>query len=329
MAANFYLSSHANYHLHPRSALMAARAEDLKYATEEELGWIEIWSGTFIQKLCRRLSLRQQVIGTASVYFRRFYLRNSYSETDVPLVAAACCYVAAKAEETPVHVKSAVAEAREICNEMGHRTFPGDNTRLAEMEFYLIEELDFHLIIYHPYRSLVQICGRDGGPNAGGEQGKERRESMLEMDDAALQMAWFVINDTYRSSLCLVYPPHLIALAAIYLGFALEPPPSAAAIMNPPQPPPPLPDDPSDLFSLGLEGIPVEPPAPLPPKPAVPQKPILGGKTDPITFLSSLNVDHTLVWEIVQEILSLYELWNILEVSTAAKPKVGAGGTAG
>ena len=73
---------------------------------------------------------------------------------------------------------------------MGHRTFPQDNTKLAEMEFYLIEELDFHLIVFHPYRSIVQLCGRDGGPNAGGDQGRERREMMLEMDDTALQMAW-------------------------------------------------------------------------------------------------------------------------------------------
>ena len=46
MAANFYLSSHAAHHLHPRAALVSARAEDLKHATEEELGWIEIWSGS-------------------------------------------------------------------------------------------------------------------------------------------------------------------------------------------------------------------------------------------------------------------------------------------
>jgi hypothetical protein len=60
------------------------------------------------------------------------------------------------------------------------------------MEFYLIEELDFHLIIFHPYRSLVQLCGRDGGPLAGGEQGRASRAAMLEMDDTALQMAWYV-----------------------------------------------------------------------------------------------------------------------------------------
>ena len=74
--------------------------------------------------------------------------------------------------------------------DMGLTSFTTDNTKLAEMEFYLIEELDFHLIIFHPYRSLVQLCGRDGGPHAGGEIGKATRAAMLEMDDTALQMAW-------------------------------------------------------------------------------------------------------------------------------------------
>lgn len=78
------------------------------------------------------------------------------------------------------------------CTEMGVTTFPSDITKVAEMEFYLLEELDFHLIIYHPYRSLVQLCGRDGGPLSGGETGQEQREYMLEMDDTALQMAWSV-----------------------------------------------------------------------------------------------------------------------------------------
>lgn len=68
-----------------------------------------------------------------------------------------------------------------------------DNVQLAEMEFYLIEELDFHLIIFHPYRSLVQLCGRDGASTLSeGDENEERsrRESMLDIDDAALQMAW-------------------------------------------------------------------------------------------------------------------------------------------
>lgn len=88
-------------------------------------------STSAIQKIGKRLSLRQQVVATAVVYLRRFYLKNSYCgkqteqlpvvclthsfasiETDLPLVAAACVYVAAKAEETAIHIKVVVTEAR-------------------------------------------------------------------------------------------------------------------------------------------------------------------------------------------------------------------------
>jgi len=33
----------------------------------------------------------------------------------------------------------------------------------------------------------------------------------------------FLINDTYRSDICLLYPPHLIAIAALYLTCVLQP----------------------------------------------------------------------------------------------------------
>ncbi|KAF9004091.1 hypothetical protein BDZ89DRAFT_1145828 [Hymenopellis radicata] len=49
-------------------------------------------------------------------------------------------------------------------------------------------------------------------------------DEKLEMSESALQMAWSIINDTYRSNLCLPYPPHLIAVAAIYLTQLLHPP---------------------------------------------------------------------------------------------------------
>lgn len=65
-----------------------------------------------IAKLGKKLSLRQRIIATATVFFRRFYLKNSYCDTDPFIVIAACCYVAAKAEESPVHIKNVVTEAR-------------------------------------------------------------------------------------------------------------------------------------------------------------------------------------------------------------------------
>ncbi|GAA5944502.1 uncharacterized protein JCM15063_006383 [Sporobolomyces koalae] len=374
MSANFYLSSHANHHLHPRAAVVAARHEDYKHATEQELAFIEIWSASgtqsrsmlicphpgpleltslpfvpgsrpsqAMQKMCKRLNLRQQVLSTAIVYFRRFYLRNSLCETEPTLVAAACVYVAAKAEETPVHVKSAVSEARAVFHEMGitASAFTWDNNRLAEMEFYLIEELDFHLIVYHPYRALLQLCGRDRGVQAGGQ---EQRRRMLEMDDPTFQMAWFIINDTFRSSLCLIHPPHLIALAAIYLALSMHPPRSLTAAFQSL----PVSSESNSLESesLSSQSVPSQPANAVPSaagiatrtrrrgsadstanvSPASPSsssttststttttKPGIGGQTDPLTFLASLEIDQTILLEIIQEIIALYELWSILE----------------
>jgi hypothetical protein len=47
----------------------------------------------------------------------------------------------------------------------------------------LLEDLEFHLIVFHPYRSLINMTGRDSGPVA-------VRETMLDMEDNVLQMAW-------------------------------------------------------------------------------------------------------------------------------------------
>ncbi|GAA5880881.1 hypothetical protein JCM3774_003229 [Rhodotorula dairenensis] len=307
MSANFYLSSHANAHLHPHAALLMARVDDLRHASELELAWIEIWSASTMQKICKRLGLRQQVLATAIVFFRRFYLRNGYCETDPALVAATCCYLAAKAEETPVHVKTAASEAKTVFNDMGLTSFTSDNHRLAEMEFYLLEELDFHLIVYHPYRALVQLCGREGGTVT--DASTEQRAMMLEMDDTALQMAWFIINDTFRSSMCLVHPPHLIALAAIYLALALHPPASAAAEILAPSladTPPSTAAAPSNNVSSRTRRHSIDITTPATAESTRP---------NPIAFLASLQVDQSIVLEIVQEIISLYDLWSQLESS--------------
>jgi cyclin C len=42
------------------------------------------------------------------------------------------------------------------------------------MEFYLLEDLDFHLIVFHPYRALLHMCGRE--PADGGKFPRSRVE---------------------------------------------------------------------------------------------------------------------------------------------------------
>lgn len=70
-----------------------------------------------LSKLGNKLSLRQRVIATATIFFRRFYLKNSYCDTDPYMVLAACCYVASKAEEQPIQIKAVATEVRNILSE--------------------------------------------------------------------------------------------------------------------------------------------------------------------------------------------------------------------
>lgn len=86
----------------------------MQYATPRQLYCLGIWFANLIQKLGKRLLLRQVPIATATIFFKRFYLKNSYCETNPYLVLAACCFVAAKVEETPVHIKSVVQEAKVV-----------------------------------------------------------------------------------------------------------------------------------------------------------------------------------------------------------------------
>jgi cyclin C len=114
MSSDFYASTHSKYWLLTRDELATSREVDLKYATPHQLYCLNIFFASLIQKLGKRLLLRQVPIATATVYFRRFYTKNSVCETNPYLVLAACVFVAAKVEETPVHIKSVVAEAKVV-----------------------------------------------------------------------------------------------------------------------------------------------------------------------------------------------------------------------
>ncbi|ORY23540.1 hypothetical protein BCR39DRAFT_549092 [Naematelia encephala] len=253
MSSNFWTSSHATHWLLPRPAIIHARDIDSKYATPYQLYCLCIWLGGLIQKLGRRLGLRQTVIATATVFFRRFYLKNSYCETNPYLVMTACCFVAAKVEETPIHIKNVVTEAKGCFQENNIKLFPAEMSKLGEMEFYLLEDLDFHLVVFHPYRALMNICGREpadtgrfpvsradedaemrrlsGGAEGEAESeparirrlmGRGTGEGLMEIEERVVQISTCIINDLYRTEIPLLYPPYVIALSALYLGFCVH-----------------------------------------------------------------------------------------------------------
>ncbi|KAI9309233.1 cyclin-like protein [Cunninghamella echinulata] len=203
MAANYWASTQKNHWQIDRLTLAQSREEDLKLLTESEYIKLKIWFCKLMQDIAKRFQLKQQVVATAFVYFKRFYINNSLRSTDPLLVLVTCVYLASKIEECPVHIKMITQEAKVAFQDF-HGGFPYDSSKVAEFEFYLLEELEFYLIVWHPYRSLTSICQELG------------------MREQGLQFAWFILNDAYRTDIVLLYPPHLIALAALYLTIVLN-----------------------------------------------------------------------------------------------------------
>ncbi|KAI0922283.1 hypothetical protein AcW2_007020 [Taiwanofungus camphoratus] len=195
--------------------------------------------------------------------------------------------------------------------ELGVKSFPSDNSKLAEMEFYLVDDLECDLTVFHPYRTLMMLCRKEGtaaGSEAeAGELGTGiddgprywgTGEGKLELEEGALQMAWFIINDTYRSELCLLYPPHLIAIAAIYLTLVLHGATRATIQLQTAQPPAPgalttsPPPRRSARAASHMQHAHKKPPQ------------------DIVGFMAGLNVGMPLIATIAQEIIALYALWD-------------------
>ncbi|KAH7907126.1 cyclin-like protein [Hygrophoropsis aurantiaca] len=316
MATDFWVSSHYKRWIIDRATLRQARVDDLQYVEDPEfLDFFSIFFANVIAKLGKKLNLRQRVIASATVFFRRFYLKNSYCETDPFIVIAACCYVAAKTEESPIHIKNMVAEARLFFSQTPYcvKSFPSDNSKLAEMEFYLVDDLECDLTIFHPYRTLLSLVRKEDSSEFQAEAGElslgiddgirywGTGDGQLELPDGALQLAWSIVNDTYRSDLCLIYPPHLLAVTALYLTLVLHAP-TRDMIQQHPQ---------SALRQGQAQSLDQQ----ISPRRSSRQASHSSGTgkkpaPDIVGFFADLNVSMPLVASVAQEIISLYTLWD-------------------
>ncbi|KAH7299362.1 hypothetical protein KP509_24G007600 [Ceratopteris richardii] len=201
MAANFWCSSQWKLldqeevgHLSPADQEIGMTSEDAKI--------IKIHMTDYIKTLAQQVKVRQRVVATAIAYFRRVYTRKSFVEYDPCLVAPTCLYLASKAEESTVQAKLLIyymKRTRAVPQEKCTYEVPD----ILHMEMKLLEALDFYLIIYHPYRSLLLLL-QDAG--------------ITEMT----KITWSLVNDLYRTDLILMYPPFMIALACIFVASAFQ-----------------------------------------------------------------------------------------------------------
>ncbi|KAI4356345.1 hypothetical protein L6164_000375 [Bauhinia variegata] len=202
MAANFWSSSHYKQLLDQEDVDIVKQLDKEKGITLEDFKLIKMHMANYILKLAQHVKVRQRVVATAVAYMRRVYTRKSMTEYDPRLVAPTCLYLAAKAEESTVQARLLVFYIKKLYSDEKYRYEIKD---ILEMEMKILEALNYYLVVFHPYRSLSQLL-QDAGLN----------------DMSMTQLTWGIVNDTYKMDLILVHPPHLIALACLYIASVLK-----------------------------------------------------------------------------------------------------------
>jgi cyclin-C len=150
--------------------------------------------------------------------------------------------------------------------------------------------------------------------------------SGIERGSYELFLFRFIINDTYRSDLCLIHPPHIIAIAALYVAIITHEDTKCTVL-------------PQLSKRLGGSSAPAQPSnttsTPTPSATGVRRSSRHANQTqtqsqslpepkrkvhkDPIDFLAGLNVSVPLIATVIQEILSLYALWARYKEDSAAQ----------
>nr|XP_057926808.1 cyclin-H [Doryrhamphus excisus] len=95
-------------------------------------------------------TMPKSVIGTALMYFRRFYMNNSLMEYHPRIIMLTCAYLACKVDEFNVSNSQFVGNLVQETTAEQERV----SEQILEYELLLVQQLNFHLVVHNPYRPL-------------------------------------------------------------------------------------------------------------------------------------------------------------------------------
>ncbi|KAJ7285862.1 cyclin-like protein [Mycena rebaudengoi] len=195
----------------------------------------------FLFRLGSSLVLPTSAILTAATWFHRFYMRYSMKDHHRQDVAASCIFLATKTEECGRKLR----DVARICQvKILNADVPAESKEvelcqasILLTEEFLLEALCFDYVVESPHSRLVDLFDAHD-------------------DDVMVQeCAWSFAHDSYRTPLCLLYSPQIIAAACYVLAqrvmdgpnsFSLDARVSSAAptssLPTPPSNKPPSPD---------------------------------------------------------------------------------------
>jgi cyclin C len=138
------------------------------------------------------------------MFYKRVFTRTSFELLDPRLVVPTVAYLAGKVEECGARAGDVVNSLARL--RLRFHILPNvQPEHLLECEFYVLQLLDFDLIVHHPYTCLVRYVGD-----------LQREDDTIA--DACMQMAWNMVNDSFFTDIPLLYPPFMVAVAALVMS---------------------------------------------------------------------------------------------------------------
>ncbi|KAL4265239.1 cyclin family protein [Pleurotus pulmonarius] len=160
----------------------------------------------FLFRLGSSLQLPTSAMLTAATWFHRFYMRFSMEHYHRQEVAAACIFLATKTEECGRKLRDV---AKIYCSKVSNvpvLNVPNDSKEVEQCqtgilltEEALLEALCFDFLVISPHADLVNLF-----------------ETF--QDDPVCEYAWSIAHDSYRTPLCVLYSPDIIAAACFILA---------------------------------------------------------------------------------------------------------------
>ncbi|MEQ2247288.1 hypothetical protein ILYODFUR_007853 [Ilyodon furcidens] len=145
-------------------------------------------------------AMPKSVVGTAIMYFRRFYLNNSVMEHHPRIIMLTCAYLSCKVDEFNV-------SSTQFVGNLLQET-PAGQERVAEQileyELLLIQQLNFHLVVHNPYRPMEGLL-----------IDLKTRYPTLENPESLRKSADDFLTQAAMTDAGLLFSPSQIALTAI------------------------------------------------------------------------------------------------------------------
>jgi hypothetical protein len=204
----------------------------------------------FIEEAGRLLKLPRVAVSTAMTFFHQFYAKHSFNDHDRFEVAVAAIVLAAKTEESPKKLNTVITECHKLksrgmqagrISQGGGLTpppppmtsAPGEldpkgeeflklKERILLLERVILHTIGFELSIDHPYKFFVEQIKKavDTRQLKYKDPPKDLKTSQImgKMMQELVQFSMSFANDSMHTSLCLQFPPQLIATACVYLA---------------------------------------------------------------------------------------------------------------